>query len=511
MPATWTHGAPVLTARAFTQPLPGPYRDARGAAPANPGAGLGPYPQPEHGHDDVDDPARASSGRVMAFEDVGASANIYGLFGAVDHIRIPRGCQTIIVAHMLDHRGHLGYPGAMVKLTSLLFSTVLVLVLGLGLGLACGSDGSQDTASCTVGSAGCKCTAGGGCDPGLTCASDTCVDLGGATDPSTSAVPTTGGTSEAGSGSDTQTATSAPTTGPGTSTGEPDATSTGGGPKLDVGPDTTTGLPVEGCTKIDMLFVLDGSGSMIEERGALSAVNAFTDIVDTLSELNGDIDYRIAVTTDNDDGYVNPNNCWDQPNKWIDSVGNTPAAVAKSFNCAVTGFGNNNFEADLGCEHVLTSAVDLLDGDASGFVRKDALLVLVMVTDVDDYGAYDQLGGNTCGVGCNTTPTPLAALYQRLIDNVKDGDPKGVAAIVVAGDPSVIAGMNFCGQPGSCGCAGFDCGVFHATRLYAFTQLLGANGFSADICGGPQAVPTAVKTALTESIDLACMKFDPPR
>lgn len=70
--------------------------------------------------------------------------------------------------------------------------------------------------------------------------------------------------------------------------------------------------------------------------------------------------------------------------------------------------------------------------------------------------------------------------------------------------------MNFCGQPGSCGCAGFDCGVFHATRLYAFTQLLGANGFSADICGGPQAVPTAVKTALTESIDLACMKFNPP-
>lgn len=393
----------------------------------------------------------------------------------------------------------------MVKLTSLLFSTALLL------GLACGNDGTQDTSTCTVGSAGCKCTAGGGCDPGLTCASDTCVDLGTVTTGTgTGGAPTTGGTGDAGSASDTQTATGTPTTDVSTGSSTGDAGSTGGGPKLDVGVETTTGQPVVGCTKIDMLFVLDGSGSMIEERGALAAINAFTDIVDTLSNLNGDIDYRIAVTTDNDDGYVTPNNCWDQPDKWIDSVGNTPAAVAKSFNCAVSGFGNNNFEAALGCEHVLTSAVDLLDGDASGFVRDDALLVLVMVTDVDDYGAYDQIGGNSCNVGCNTPPSPLAGLQQRLVDNVKGGKADGVAAIVVAGDPTVNNGMNFCGQPGSCGCNGLDCGVFHATRLYEFTKLLGTNGYAADICGGTQAVPMAVKTALTESIDLACMKFDPP-
>jgi len=54
-------------------------------------------------------------------------------------------------------------------------------------------------------------------------------------------------------------------------------------------------------------------------------------------------------------------------------------------------------------------------------------------------------------------------------------------------------------------------GVFHADRLYDFTKLLGANGYAADLCAGTQAVPKAVKTALTDSIDLACMKFDPPR
>jgi len=379
------------------------------------------------------------------------------------------------------------------------------------LGIACGDStaGTGETGGCPVGSAGCPCTTGGGCDPNLTCLSNTCVELPGETTTS----PTTGLTSDGpGSVSDsaTQSTTDAPTTGPVTSGPTTDSSSGGDeGPKLDVGLDTTTGVPVEGCRKIDMLFVLDGSGSMIEERQALSAVNAFTDIVTTLANLNGEIDYRIAVTTDNDDGFVNPNNCWDQPNKWIDSVGNTPADVAKAFNCSVSGFGNNTFEADVGCEHVLTSAADLLTSDKSGFLRKDALLVLVMVTDVDDYGAYDQMNGNDCGIGCGTPPPPLPGLLQKLVA-VKGGDMSGVAAIVIAGDPALNAGKNFCGQPGSCGCNGIDCGVFHADRLYQFTGMLGANGYAADLCKGTKTVPEAVKTALTEKIDLACMKFDPP-
>ena len=381
------------------------------------------------------------------------------------------------------------------------------------LGLACGDTtaGSADSDTCPVGSVTCPCTSGGACDTGLVCLSNLCVDPGGGE--STQATPTSTGTSAGpGSVSDSE---ATPTTEPGTSTGttgpvDP-GTSTGGddGPKLDVGLDTTTGLPVEGCRKIDMLFVLDGSGSMSEERQALSAINAFTDIVTTLANLNGEIDYRIAVTTDNDDGYVNPNNCWDQPNKWIDSEGNTPADVAKAFNCAVSGFGNNTFEASVGCEHVLSSAADLLTADKSGFIRKDALLVLVMVTDVDDYGAYDQMNGNNCGIGCATPPPPLPDLVQKLVA-VKNDDIGGVAAIVVAGDPALQGGMNFCGQPGSCGCNGIDCGVFHADRLYQFTSMLGANGYAADLCKGTKTVPDAVKTALTEKLDLACMKFDPP-
>ena len=386
------------------------------------------------------------------------------------------------------------------------FGSIFGSVFALLLGLACGDSGgaSGSAGECPVGAQGCPCTQGGGCDGALECRGNLCqapLDMTSGTDGS----GTTGGGTGSASASTSPTTTGEPTTSAGATT-----SATSDGPKLDVGVDTTTGAPAQGCTKIDMLFVLDGSGSMIEERSALSAVGAFTSIVDTLSGLgDGNIDYRIAVTSDNDDGYLKPG-CWKEPNPWVASTGHTPQEVAQAFGCAVSAFGNNNLEASVGCEHVLTSAVDLLDGDMSGFVRDDALLVLVLVTDVDDYGAYDQINGNSCGIGCGTKPAGVDTLTQRLVANVKKGEADGVSAIVIAGDPGSNNGVNFCGQPGSCGCDGLDCGVFHADRLYQFTTMLGQNGYAADLCMGANAVPDAVKTALTSSIDIACQQFEPP-
>jgi len=133
----------------------------------------------------------------------------------------------------------------------------------------------------------------------------------------------------------------------------------------------------------------------------------------------------------------------------------------------------------------------------------------VMVTDVDDYGAYDNENGNDCGIGCTTVGAPVNTIYDGLV-GLKGGDPKGVAAIVVAGDPNVDDGVNFCGQPGTC-CSGVDCLVFHADRLWAFAGMqVGSNGHAANLCGGAQTVPTAVQTALGDNIDLACQEFGPP-
>ncbi len=388
------------------------------------------------------------------------------------------------------------------------------VVGAVALGVACGGSGSGDgDEPCPVGSVQCSCTAGGACDPGLVCIEDRCVnaDLGTGDDGPVTTQGATGGATLDG--------TTGSATAPGSSGGpDPDTTlgaassSEGGGSIFDVGVHDIGVVPTMGCQAIDMLFAIDSSGSMGAERAALSAVGAFTQVITTLEGLNGGgIDYRIGVTSSNDHGFIVPAG-WVQPDPWFDAQSLTAMEIASAFNGAVAQLGALGDPLQPGCEHVLTSAVDLVEGDVSGFVRPDALLVLVLLTDVDDYGAYDQQGGNTCGLGCATPPPPLMDLFDALV--AVKGAPEGVAAIVVAGDPGVLDGLNFCNQPGSCGCVdvipGFtDCEIFHATRLYDFTTMLGSNGYAADLCAGAASVPTAVETALTDSIELACQSYEP--
>lgn len=387
---------------------------------------------------------------------------------------------------------------------------------GLAVAQACGDTAADD--DCTVGSRTCQCTSGGGCDPGLSCIDGVCVLFDGNTQSSTASetesdsdsnIPT-----DSNSDSDSDpSATTSPSTSATTASTSADTTDTNDatddGPLLDVG-SADTGPPKSGCTAMDVLFVLDSSGSMIEERQALAATNAFTQIITTLDGINGGgVDYRIGVTDDNDHGFFTPAG-WVEPNPWFESTELDTMAMANAFNGAVTGI-NNVPATPLGCEHVLTSATDLLLGDNSGFVRPDALLVVVLVTDTDDYGAYDQVGGHSCGdffPGCGTppsnTPEELAGI---LLTTVKAGLEGSVGAIVVAGDPNVLDGVNFCDQPGSCGCDGADCGVFHADRLWAFVDAVGPTALASDLCN--VTVPMAVQSALADNIDLACMNFEP--
>ncbi|MCA9691133.1 MAG: hypothetical protein R3A51_02335 [Nannocystaceae bacterium] len=396
------------------------------------------------------------------------------------------------------------------------------LAFSLGVFLACGD--SDET--CQLGAEGCDCTDGGGCDPGLSCLSGKCVDPGGTTagpstgdsdsDGSTSDGETTAGTDSGSDGTTTiepttdPSTTIEPTTDPSTTvepTTDPSETDPS---ETDTDSSTTDPFCIpEGCKAIDLLFALDGSGSMATEINALSAAQAFASVVSLIEDINcGDIDYRIGVTDDNDGGFFTPNN-WNGPNPWFDSMDMTPDEIAQAFQGAAAGV-LSFFSTPTGCEHVLTSANALLTTDNTGFLRDEALLVVVLITDVDDYGAYDQQGGNMCGIGCNKAGPPVSSIYNNLV-SLKGGDPAGVAAIVIAGDPSVNGGVNFCGQPGTC-CGGFDCDVFHADRLWDFSAMqAGQNGFTANLCDGPQSVPSSVEAALNGSIDLACQAFEPPQ
>lgn len=132
---------------------------------------------------------------------------------------------------------------------------MFALAVGLACGDSTGGTGSATESACPVGSQGCACTQGGGCDGGLTCQGGLCQP---AVEPTSSGSESSGSapsSTSTDSGSGSATMASDPTTSSSSSSSTTGgASTTEGGPKLDVGVDTTTGVPAQGCTKIDMLF-----------------------------------------------------------------------------------------------------------------------------------------------------------------------------------------------------------------------------------------------------------------
>ena len=155
------------------------------------------------------------------------------------------------------------------------------------------------------------------------------------------------------------------------------------------------------CNKMDIVFVVDDSGSMQEEQTNL-ATN-FPMFATLLSNyVTGDgqmIDYRVAVTTTGRDltysidfgGMQLPfseagdngafkNNC-SVAKRWLEPTdANMEQALACRANVGTTGPG---YEMPL----LMTKwalADRVMDGTNAGFLRDDALLAIVMLTDEDD-------------------------------------------------------------------------------------------------------------------------------
>lgn len=375
---------------------------------------------------------------------------------------------------------------------------VVGFVAAAFVGAACANTG--ESGDCPTGSNGCACTVGGGCDPTLSCIDGTCVAISAST--GTGPGDDDGGPGPGDDG------------GPGPTAGSTAAVTTAGDDTGDIKldllvPDASMGKCAEtGCKAVDMLFAIDSTLSMIEEINALSSTAAFSSIVSTLEQLNcGGIDYRIGLTNDNDGGFIGSGG-----NPWFDSDTMTSEEIATAFSAAAGTVLNNGGTA-IGCEHVLSSARALLVGDTTGFLRPEALLVLVLVTDVDDYGAYDHQGfGGPCeGFLCTEAFEPVPDILEDLV-TLKGGDATGLTAVVIAGDPTVTEGMNLCEQPASCCGVGMgECAqALHGTRLYDFASMLpGTNGVTVDICQGADQLPAAIESALGTDIDLACQTYEP--
>jgi len=255
-------------------------------------------------------------------------------------------------------------------------SRPLYLGLCLCLAAACGEDGRREDTTAATGAAS---------SISVTAAE---VTGGGST-------PTTGadGSGEAG-------------TSAGNTTDDP--TSGGGAPKFDLGstPDVGTMMQPEACAKVDLLFVIDNSSSMKNEQDTLVA--SFPGFVSSmLAQLANADSYHVGVVST--DGYeYNDDPCDNVLGGLITRTGGTNSSDAS---CGPYASGKRymNEADDLGArfacaaqvgtagasdEKPLEAAIRGLGpilnapGECNdGFLRKDALLVLVLITDEEEEGS----------------------------------------------------------------------------------------------------------------------------
>jgi hypothetical protein len=249
------------------------------------------------------------------------------------------------------------------------------------------------------------------------------------------------------------------------------------------------GTPVdEACKHIDVVIAVDNSGSMSEEKSALRDI-AFPGFATALINVAGGIeDFRVGVL----DACPDPANfhtrgvggeCNFQSGlRWMES---SSTALVDEFKCVGDIFsGDQNCNGSNDDEQPATAATTALEPAFSGsgmpnegFLRDNALLVVIAITDEDEQ------------------PTPNAnaqEIYDRLVA-IKGGDVNRMVFLGIAGDSA---------------CSGAYGDAKEATKLKATTQLFidAGRGVFYDLCLGD--LEDGLTQALT-TIDSACRDFGP--
>ncbi len=130
--------------------------------------------------------------------------------------------------------------------------------------------------------------------------------------------------------------------------------------------------------QVDVLLVVDNSGSMAEEQDELA--DHFDLFIEWLSEAR--TDYHVGVTTtdlENDRGRLRGVPAWITPE--------TPHAELAFASAVQVGTGGDSREQGLGSALEAFSASNLA-GPNAGFLREGAALALIFVSDEDDSSAH---------------------------------------------------------------------------------------------------------------------------
>lgn len=274
----------------------------------------------------------------------------------------------------------------------------------------------------------------------------------------------------------------------------------GGPPSGFFGDDAGPEPPAVECRKMDIVFVIDNSQSMKEEQDNLGLnFPQFVKVINEYKTAKGELlDYRVAITSTDDTG----SSTWDR-GRFTKSYGPVPglscdpgpnnnpwlvredADIAANFSCrAHLGTSGANTERPLECARLaLTDRV--ADGantmNDESFIREDALLALVVITDEDE-------GGSDGDPNAAAAPLKDVAEYATDLDRVKAGLRGRWATAVIAGDKQCDSALGKVGE---------------AKRLKQFVAKA-KNGIFQDICQGDLA--SSLSNAL-ELFTKACKAF----
>lgn len=272
--------------------------------------------------------------------------------------------------------------------------------------------------------------------------------------------------------------------------------------KLDVGNDSDTDVdptaagdegPVdEGCRAVDLLFVIDNSGSMEDEQANLIA--SFPGFITAMrSQLSDELGYNVGITSS--DLYAGNSTCLQEGALITQTLG----MGASNQNCAPFSSDlrfmteDDDLEAKFGC-----AAQVGIDGDGNerpmqtmlaalspemtgpggcneGFLRDDALLVVVIITDEED--DHETVG---CSNGTvNTMPQPGSlGEPDQWFDQIvaaKGGDERRVVVLSLVGPQGLAA------CPALEKCVGGVTGAEVADRIIDFTNRF-TFGFVGGVC-----------------------------
>ena len=254
------------------------------------------------------------------------------------------------------------------------------------------------------------------------------------------------------------------------------------------------------CTKVDFMFVIDNSGSMSSYQAQLVSnfPNFIGGIQDSLEDVSS---YHVGVITT--DAYTyNIAGCNNLSSLVVQTGGGSssnavcgPYAdgdnfmtenddLANTFSCAAqVGTSGSGTEFPMQAIVEATQEVDGGPGQCNeGFLRDDALLVIVIITDEAD-GPIDPK---------THSPGDAMSWYDDVVA-ARGGIPENIV---------VMSFVNYMGGPCPPG-SGYDDGQ----DIVDFTMMFGKNGFVAGICEADWGPLFQQGIAV---IDNACENYIPP-